>query len=141
MAHVDLAAPVANAPSFGGDVRTTNLDLVLATLVALGLPSLCAALFQLTGGALASLAVYYLLACVALVRWWICSWCCWRTTQSCPGTDTPARIFVPFLVLGVKLISDGMGGLFNAYDTWQLPGPNPNLGHVCCYISGSPAGL
>ena len=56
-------------PPFGGDVVTTNLDLVLAALVVLGLPALCATLLQLTGGALASLAVYYGLACVALVRW------------------------------------------------------------------------
>jgi membrane protease YdiL (CAAX protease family) len=56
-------------PAFGGDVRTTNLDLVLAVVVALGLPLLCAALLGLTGGALASLYVYYVLACVVLVRW------------------------------------------------------------------------
>lgn len=61
----DLAAP--RGRPFGGDVRTTNLDLVLATLVALGLPALCAALLRLTGGALASLYVYYVLACVTLV--------------------------------------------------------------------------
>jgi hypothetical protein len=54
---------------FGGDVRTDNLDLALAALVALGLAPLCAGLFQLTGGALAPLYVYYVLACVALVRW------------------------------------------------------------------------
>lgn len=56
-------------PAFGGDVRTTNLDLVLAILVALGLPLLCAELFRLTGGALAPLYVYYVLACVILVLW------------------------------------------------------------------------
>jgi hypothetical protein len=67
--RVDLATPGARAQIFGGDVRTTNLDLLLATLAALGLPSLSAALFQLTGGALASLMVYYLLVCIALVRW------------------------------------------------------------------------
>lgn len=61
------AAPAARERSFGGDVRTTSLDLVLATVVALGLPALCAALFQLTGGALAGLYVYYVLACVVLV--------------------------------------------------------------------------
>jgi amino acid transporter len=60
------AAPEA-AP-FGGDVPMTNLDLALSTLVALGLPFLCAALWELTGGATASLYVYYVLACVVLVR-------------------------------------------------------------------------
>lgn len=46
-----------------------NLDLLLAAVVALGLPPLAAWLFELSGGALASLAVYYGLAGVALVRW------------------------------------------------------------------------
>ena len=69
MASEVAGAQVAAEAPFGGDVRTTNLDLALAVIVALGLPSLCAALFQLTGGALASLYVYYALACVALVLW------------------------------------------------------------------------
>lgn len=56
-------------PAFGGDVRTTNLDLALAAVVAVGLPLLCAGLVQLTAGALAGLYVYYVLACVVLVRW------------------------------------------------------------------------
>lgn len=46
-----------------------NLDLALAVVVAVGLPPLAAWLFALTGGALASLAVYYGLACLLLVRW------------------------------------------------------------------------
>jgi hypothetical protein len=61
--------PAAGARPFGGDVRTTNLDLAVSTVVALGLPALCAALFRLTGGALAGLYVYYVLACVVLVLW------------------------------------------------------------------------
>jgi hypothetical protein len=59
----------ASATTFGGNVRTTNVDLVFSTLMALALPSLCAALFQRTGGALASLTLYYGVACVGLV-WW-----------------------------------------------------------------------
>src|SRR6266498_1663710 len=48
------------AAAFGGDVRTTNLDLLLATTIALGLPFACAWLWERTGGATASLALYYL---------------------------------------------------------------------------------
>lgn len=59
----------SSKPRFGGDVPMTDLDLVLATVVAFGLAPLCAALWRLTGGAMASLAVYYGLACIALVRW------------------------------------------------------------------------
>lgn len=68
---------------FGGDRRTTNLDLVLAVLLALGLPYLCSLLLESTGGALAGLAAYYLLGCVApahsgprssCTRWWTSSW-------------------------------------------------------------------
>lgn len=63
------AATVRARGGFGGDVQTTNLDLALAALVALGLPALCAALLGVTGGALAGLYVYYVLACVVLVIW------------------------------------------------------------------------
>lgn len=61
------ARTASAARPFGGDVRTTNLDLALAAATALGLPALCAALFHITGGALAGLYVYYVLACVVLV--------------------------------------------------------------------------
>lgn len=54
---------------FGGDVRTTTLDLVLSTIVALGLPFAALWLLDATGGAAAGLALYYGLCCVALVRW------------------------------------------------------------------------
>jgi hypothetical protein len=59
----------AAAPRFGGDVQTTNLDLLLALAVALGLPPLTAWLYDVTGGATLSLIVYYLVCGVALVRW------------------------------------------------------------------------
>lgn len=59
----------AQRARFGADVRTTNLDLALAVLVALSLSSLCAGLFAVTGGALAGLYVYYAMACVGLVYW------------------------------------------------------------------------
>lgn len=57
------------AQPFGGDHRTTTLDLVLATVIAIGLPFACMALFQATGGALLSLVLYYGVCCVGIVRW------------------------------------------------------------------------
>jgi hypothetical protein len=54
---------------FGGDIASTNADLWLSALVALGLPFACAGLFALTGGALAPLYLYYVIACIVIVRW------------------------------------------------------------------------
>jgi hypothetical protein len=53
---------------FGGDFRSTNLDLLLGATVALGLPAACAWLWEATHGALSGLALYYLVCCV-IVRW------------------------------------------------------------------------
>jgi hypothetical protein len=47
----------------------TTLDLGLAALVAIGLPFAAAWLFDWTGGALASLVLYYGVCCLAVVRW------------------------------------------------------------------------
>jgi hypothetical protein len=55
--------------AFGGDVQTTNLDLVLAVVLAFGLPAGCAWLFGVTGGALAGLVLYYVVGCIGVVRW------------------------------------------------------------------------
>jgi hypothetical protein len=67
------AQPIPGAQSqshaFGGDFRSTNLDLVLATAIALGLPPTCAWLWRVTGGAAAALVLYYLVCCVLIVRW------------------------------------------------------------------------
>lgn len=65
---LERASSKASA-QFGGAVRTTNLDLLLATVVALGLPFLSAWLLGATGGATLSLVVYYVLCGVLLVRW------------------------------------------------------------------------
>jgi hypothetical protein len=51
----------------GSSFRATNLDLVLATIIALGLPFACQWLFAHTGGAVASLLLYYGVCCVAVV--------------------------------------------------------------------------
>lgn len=80
--------------SFGGDLPMTNLDLALATLVALGLPFASAWLWQLTGGALASLVLYYLVCCVLLVRWR-------------KGTlDYRRPVRWPWLILALGLLAD-----------------------------------
>jgi hypothetical protein len=54
--------------AFGGDVPATNLDLGLATVIALGLPFAAAWLFERTGGALLGLLLYYGV-CWAVPRW------------------------------------------------------------------------
>jgi hypothetical protein len=51
------------------EFRGTNLDLLLAAAIALGLPPLAAALYTLTGGIAASLVLYYGICCVGIV-WW-----------------------------------------------------------------------
>ncbi len=56
-------------PAFGGAFVPTNFDLGLSVVVALGLPFACAWLFELTGGALTPLCLYYVIACVIIVRW------------------------------------------------------------------------
>jgi len=62
-------APTPAGDRFGGDIGSTNLDLALATAVALGLPPAAAWLEERTGGAGTSLILYYAVCCVALVRW------------------------------------------------------------------------
>jgi hypothetical protein len=60
----------ASSPAiFGGDFHAVNLDLVLASLVALGLPFAASWLYTVSGGATASLILYYVVCCVILVLW------------------------------------------------------------------------
>ncbi|MBP1468768.1 hypothetical protein EYB53_023865 [Candidatus Chloroploca sp. M-50] len=54
---------------FGGDTPTTNLDLILALLIAFGLPWLTLGVLHWTGGALTSLFIYYVVCGVLLYRW------------------------------------------------------------------------
>ncbi len=54
---------------FGGDFDSTNLDLLLAVVIALGLPFAAAQLFTLTGGAATSLILYYGVCSLLVVRW------------------------------------------------------------------------
>lgn len=54
---------------FGGDVSSSNLDLVLAVLVSFGLPLGASWLYDATGGATAGLLLYYAVCCVGLVLW------------------------------------------------------------------------
>jgi hypothetical protein len=61
---------LGGAPTtFGGDFRATNLDLLLASLIALGLPLATSWLYTATGGATASLILYYVVCCVVIVLW------------------------------------------------------------------------
>ena len=50
-------------------MRATNLDLLLATVTALGLPQAAAWLWNQTDRAAPGLLLYYLVCCVTLVRW------------------------------------------------------------------------
>ena len=54
---------------FGGAVPATNLDLVLSVIFAFGVPAIASWLFDVTGGAIGGLLVYYGLACILLVYW------------------------------------------------------------------------
>ncbi|MEZ4581642.1 MAG: hypothetical protein R3A10_08385 [Caldilineaceae bacterium] len=67
-----------------------NLDLVLAVLVALGLPMAAAWLLDVTGGAAAGLALYYGVAVWPLctgagARWAIIAWSGGRGCSSPPA--------------------------------------------------------
>jgi hypothetical protein len=50
------------------EFRATNLDCVIALLVAIGLPLACGALYPFTG-ALVPLILYYGVCCVGIVKW------------------------------------------------------------------------
>lgn len=88
--------PDAEAPAAAGFAPAT-LDLWLAAVIAVGLPFAAAWLFTLSGGALASLALYYGVCCLAVVRWrrgrldyhWPARW--------------PWRVFLPSLLLPVAM--------------------------------------
>jgi len=51
-----------------GEFHATNLDVIIALLVAFGLPLVCGALYPVTG-ALVPLGLYYGVCCVGLVKW------------------------------------------------------------------------
>jgi hypothetical protein len=65
------ASPRASSasPGFGGDLRATNLDLIIGSAVALGLPFATSLLYTATGGATASLILYYVVCCVIVTLW------------------------------------------------------------------------
>ncbi|MDQ3412133.1 MAG: hypothetical protein M3509_08435 [Chloroflexota bacterium] len=91
------AAPAGNGRqglgSGGNGFQPTNLDLALATVIAIGLPFATASLFDRTGGALASLMLYYLVCCV-----WVVRWRRGRLDYHWPGR-WPWLIFLPSLLL------------------------------------------
>ena len=53
---------------YGTDFKSTNLDMLIAGITAVGLPFLCHFLYQ-RSGALLPILVYYLVFCVGLVKW------------------------------------------------------------------------
>lgn len=53
----------------GYTFRSTNLDLALATLIALGIPFAAEQLLTITGGAALSLLLYYGVCCIGIVLW------------------------------------------------------------------------
>ncbi len=95
----------AATAAFGGDRPTTNLDLVLAVLLALGLPYACSLLLDSVGGALAGLAAYYLLGCVAIPQW--------RKGSLDYGRPVrwPWGLFLPSLLLPAALAAINWGSL------------------------------
>ena len=52
----------------GTDFKSTNLDIVLAIIAAVGFPILCGKLYDITG-ALLPIVIYYGIFCYALVKW------------------------------------------------------------------------
>ena len=89
--------------NFGGDFRSANFDLLLATAIALGLPLAAEMLLLLSGGAAVSLLLYYGVSCVLIVRWrkgtldyrWPRRW--------------PWRLFVACLLVPLALIAINWG--------------------------------
>jgi hypothetical protein len=82
----------AASTSFGGDFSATNRDLLLASLIALGLPFATSWLYSTTGGATASLILYYVVCCVIVVLW----------RKRTLDYRRPARW--PWLLLGLSLL-------------------------------------
>jgi len=95
----------AGTGAFGGDFKATNLDLVLVSAVALGLPPAAAWLFDRTGGARASLVLYYGVCCLALVRWRK------GTLDYHQPSHWPWAIFLPSLLLPLASATINAGAL------------------------------
>ncbi len=80
------------SPSFGGDFSAKNLDLLIASAIALGLPFATSWLYTATGGATVSLILYYVVCCVIVVLW----------RKRTLDYRRPARW--PWLLLGLSLL-------------------------------------
>jgi hypothetical protein len=97
----------------GSNFHSTNLDLVLATLIALGLPFACQWLFDHTGGALIALLLYYGVCCIAAV-WWRKGTLDYRWPQRWPWV-----LFICSLLVPVAIASLNYGAL----PTYHAPLP------------------
>lgn len=90
---------------FGGATRSTNLDLLLSTLIALGLPFAAAWLYEITGGATTSLVLYYGVCGVLIV--------CWRKgalDYRWPD-HWPWALFLPSLLVPLAIAAINWGAL------------------------------
>jgi hypothetical protein len=96
--------PTASSAIFGGDFHGTNLDLLVASLIALGLPFATSWLYTATGGATASLILYYVVCCVIVVLW----------RKRTLDYHRPARW--PWLLIGLSLLLP----LANAALNWGM---------------------
>lgn len=75
----------------------TNLDLVLATTIALGLPFATAWLLDVTGGALLGLVLYYVVCCVGVV-WWRKGTLDYRWPERWPWRLFTASLLIPLAI-------------------------------------------
>jgi hypothetical protein len=97
----DMQAAVDHhTAAFGGGVPTTNLDLGLAMLIALGLPFATAWLFERTGGALLGLLLYYGV-CWAVPRWRKGTWD-YRWPNHWPWPLFGASLLVPLAIAAIN---------------------------------------
>eukprot|EP00475_Leptophrys_vorax_P027484 TRINITY_DN39180_c0_g1_i1.p1 TRINITY_DN39180_c0_g1~~TRINITY_DN39180_c0_g1_i1.p1 ORF type:complete len:302 (-),score=68.12 TRINITY_DN39180_c0_g1_i1:89-994(-) len=70
-AYYDAEIPdyLRTTEGFGGDVPTTNLDLIISVLMALGMPFICRFLFFLCGNKAWAGLIFYYTCCTVVVRW------------------------------------------------------------------------
>lgn len=100
---------LSSSPSTPTGFRAKNLDLLLAVLIALGLPLVTAQLFTWTGHAIWGLLLYYGVCCVGIV-WW---------RKGSLGYQKPRRwpwlLFIAGLLVDLATAALNFGTLPNAH--------------------------
>lgn len=91
--------------------RSTNLDLMLAVLIAVVLPPATAWLLEVTGGAAAGLVLYYGVCCVGVVLW----------RRGTLGYHPVAQW--PWLLFGISLITPALIATLNAFYLPRVDAP------------------